>query len=359
MERGWLGMAEKLMLTVAHFFTFNLSVSMKNTLHLFTTCLAMSATLLLASCDKTNDPGLPSPSVATAQTQPSVVQPDHWRGMNVNLEDAVSTVDFNKISAARFNSVRIVMNVEDTYKWNAINGIDGIIGMMRAASAQGLSIILVLYRPSTMGNYSTYDIPNAVTWWLGKLPALKATGIDFALNLLNEPGSRTPTGGTANTAAHWRDQLNSAFSQLRNTGGFSGPLIFDIPGYGHEVGFVRAEGQNVAPASTAVSFSLHVYPDSFYNGALPQNQADDVNFMNNLQVGLGNQHLIIGEFGDTGGGGQKDSTRVQQFVDHAQASYAHTGALGWAWNQEGNGMNASTNANYKKWLYKTAYYTFL
>lgn len=302
--------------------------------------LALVALTVLASCEKEPDVAPQAPGAPAAQSQ-DFRGPESVRGVNVNQE--YGTVDFAAIKRAGFNTVRIIIRTDiQVYR---DRGFGNITQMMRAAKAQNLSVVLTLYRKDYMDAYNPNATYNATQWWLGKLDELKQQNIDYAINLLNEPRA-------APTAQQWSNQQTNAVQRLRSNG-FTGPIILDAPGYAHETAFVRAEGRNVAPNNTNVVFALHVYPNTFYNGGLPTDPNQDVRFMEDLRRAA-NRSVIIGEFGDTGGSQVNQRARVQQFVQHAQASTANSGAIGWAWNGDGLGMNARDDAGYLNWLTQTA-----
>lgn len=308
--------------------------------------LSLAALTFLASCEKTADLVQPQPKARAAAQEFRLMA--SIRGINVNQD--YYPIDFGAIKAAGFNTVRIVVRPElDVYKQK---GFSDILQMMRAARDQGLSIMMTYYVKSYMDNYDPNATYNASIWWVNRLTELQAVTSDFAINILNEPSVKT-NGVVAITAETWRNQQTNAVQRLRSAG-FAGPVIIDAPGYGHETSFVSAQGRNVAPTYTGVAFSLHLYPDSFYNGGLPTDPAQDVQFMNNLKGSLSSsQRIIIGEFGDTyrkDGQLLSSRTRVLQFVDNAQASSADCGAIGWTWNGDGLNMNAKDEPDYLSWL---------
>ena len=310
--------------------------------------LSVAAMAFLASCEKTSDDVRPVPSAA-APTQ-DFIAVESMVGVNVNQDYYYQANTFSRIKTAGFNTVRIVIRPQDgNTAWTNNGGINGIKTMMRDAKAQGLNVMLVYYVKSYMDAYNSAAMSTATQWWLDNLTTLKAEG-EFALNILNEPRA-------AGDAVTWRDQQTSAVQRLRSAG-FTGPLVIDAPGYGHETSYISQQGGNVAVYNTNVIFSLHIYPDSFYDGGLPGTTTagsggGDVTFMNNLRTAA-KRSIIIGEFGDTGGGFTDYRARVQEFVNNAQGSTANCGALGWAWNGDGLGMNADVDSNYMSWLKNTA-----
>ena len=311
--------------------------------------LSLAATAFLASCEKTSDavqPTVPAAAVASQDFR----GPESIKAINVNEDYYYQTNTFNRISSAGFNTVRIVIRPQDgNTAWTHNNGIYGIKRMLHDAKALGLSVILAYYVRDYMDAYNPNAMYNASQWWLGNLSVLKPEG-EYAINILNEPRA-------AGDAVTWRNQQTNAVQRLRSNG-FTGPIVIDAPGYGHETRFLSQEGGNVAPYNTNVIFSLHVYPDSFYNGGLPGTTnpgsgGGDVTFMNNLRAAA-QRPIIIGEFGDTGGQFTNFRGRVQEFVNNAQQSNANCGATGWAWNGDGLGMNAADDASYLSWIQSVA-----
>ena len=310
---------------------------------LWSLSLSLAATAFLASCEKTSDNVQPEPTVV-APVQ-NITAPENMRGINVQMRDG--TVDFNRIHAHNFNTVRIVIDVND-YHYRTF-GIGMVGSLMRQANAAGLSVVLVYYNHDFMdpNRYRSDAMATAANFWVQHLPYLRSLGIAFNLNIINEPCYKS--GNTYQiTGAQWRDEQNSAVGRI-HAQGFTGAIIIDAPGFAHETSFIRARGPEVAVGSPII-YSLHVYPDSFYTGALPTNSADDRSFMTDLRQHAGHR-VIIGEFGDYGGG-QNNRTRVQAFVNSAQASSADCGAIAWAWNGDGSAgnMNASLDYNYLGWI---------
>lgn len=310
--------------------------------------LSVAAMAFLASCEKTSDDVRPAPTAA-APAQDFIVA-ESIVGVNVNQDYYYQANTFSRIKAAGFNTVRIIIRPQDgNTAWTNNGGLTGIKVMMRDAKAQGLNVMLVYYVKSYMDAYSPTAMSTATQWWLTNLATLKAEG-EFALNVLNEPRA-------AGDAVTWRDQQTDAVRRLR-LAGFTWPIVLDAPGYGHETSYISQQGGNVAVNNTNVIFSLHIYPDSFYNGGLPGTTTagsggGDITFMNNLRTAA-KRPIIIGEFGDTGGGFTNSRGRVQEFVNNAQTSTANCGAMGWAWNGDGLGMNADVDANYMSWMQRTA-----
>ena len=313
---------------------------------LWSLSLSLAATAFLASCEKTSDNVQPAPTAA-APAQ-NITAPENMRGINVQMRDG--TVDFNRIRGHNFNTVRIVIDVND-YHFRTY-GIGFVQNLMRQANAAGLSVVLVYYNNAFMNPnaYRSDAMATAANFWYNFLPTHMGTGIPVNLNIINEPCFKS--GNTYQIAGwQWRDEQNSAVSRIHSRG-FTGAIIIDAPGFAHETSYVRARGAEVAVGSPII-FSLHVYPDSFYSGALPANSADDYNFMTDLRKQAGHR-VIIGEFGDYGGG-QNNRTRVQAFVNSAQASSANCGAIAWAWNGDGSAgnMNASLDYDYLGWIERT------
>lgn len=310
---------------------------------LWSVSLSLAATAFLASCEKTSDNVQPEPTVV-APVQ-NLTAPENMRGINVNLRDG--TVDFNRIHAHNFNTVRIVIDVND-YHFRTF-GIGMVGSLMQQANRAGLSVVLVYYNHDFMdpNHYRADAMATAANFWVAHLPYLNGLGIAFDLNIINEPCFKS--GNTYQiSGAQWRDEQNSAVSRI-HARGFSHAIIIDAPGFAHETNYIRVRGPEVAPGSPII-YSLHVYPDSFYADALPTSSADDRGFMTDLRQHAGHR-VIIGEFGDYGGG-MNNRTRVQAFVNSAQASSADCGAIAWAWNGDatpGN-MNASIDYGYLNWI---------
>ena len=310
---------------------------------LLSVAASLLATACLTSCEKTSDNVQPEPTAAPAA--PNLEAPQSMRGINVNMRDGV--VDFNRIVAHRINTVRIVIDVND-YHFRTF-GIGMVGSLMQQANRAGLSVVLVYYNHAFMdpNHYRSDAMTTATNFWVANLPYLNGLGIPFYLNIINEPCFKS--GNTYQiTGAQWRDEQNTAVSRIRARG-FWRPIIIDSPGFAHETSYIQARGSEVAPNSPII-YSLHVYPDSFYAGALPTNPADDLSFMTDLRRNAGHR-VIIGEFGDYGGG-QNNRTRVQAFVNSAQASSADCGAIAWAWNGDGTrgNMNASLDYDYLGWI---------
>ncbi|MDQ2771825.1 MAG: glycoside hydrolase family 5 protein [Bacteroidota bacterium] len=310
---------------------------------LWSLSLSLAATAFLASCEKTSDNVQPEPTVV-APVQ-NITAPENMRGVNVQLRDG--TVDFNRIHAHNFNTVRIVIDVND-YHYTHF-GIGMVGSLMRQANAAGLSVVLVYYNANFMysDRYDANAMATASNFWVANLPYLQSVGVPFDLNIINEPCFKKGTVYQI-TGAQWRDEQNSAVGRI-HARGFTGAIIIDAPGFAHETSYIRARGPEVAVGSPII-YSLHVYPDSFYNGALPTNSADDRGFMTDLRQHAGHR-VIIGEFGEYGGG-RFDRARVQAFVNSAQASSADCGAIAWAWNGDGSAghMNADSRPDYLNWL---------
>ena len=314
---------------------------------LLSVAASLLATACLTSCEKTSDNVQPEPTAAPAA--PNLAAPQNMRGINVNLRDGV--VDFNRIVGHRFNTVRIVIDVNDYHYMHG--GIGAVGALMRQANQAGLSVVLVYYNHAFMdpNHYRSDAMTTATNFWVANLPYLNGLGIAFYLNIINEPCFKS--GNTYQiTGAQWRDEQNTAVSRIRARG-FSSPIIIDSPGFAHETSYIRARGSEVAPNSPII-YSLHVYPDSFYAGALPTNPADDLSFMTDLRQHAGHR-VIIGEFGDSydrDGVAHENRARVQAFVNSAQASSADCGAIAWAWNGDGTlgNMNASLDYGYLGWI---------
>lgn len=309
--------------------------------------LSLAAAALLASCEKTSDNVQPEPTAA-APVQ-DIVTPRGIKGINVQMRDG--TVNFGKIHTSGFNTVRIVIDVNDYHftHVSATTGIRGVGLLMRQANAAGLSVILAYYNHTFMdpSHYRADAMAKAADFWVANLPYLKNVGVPFDLNIINEPCFKS--GNTYRiSGAQWRDEQNIAIDRIHHQG-YTGRLIIDAPGFGHETAYIRAHGSEVAVGSP-IMYSLHVYPDSFYNGGLPTNPAQDQSFMADLR-GQSHHQIIFGEFGDYGGG-RNDQARVQAFVNHAQTSSADCGAIAWAWNGDNTPgkMNASLDGAYLAWI---------
>ena len=297
---------------------------------LLSVAASLLATACLTSCERTSDNVQPAPTAA-APVQ-DITAPQNMRGINVQMRDG--TVDFRRIHAHNFNTVRIVIDVNDYHYKNF--GIGMVGSLMRQANAAGLSVVLVYYNTNFMyaDRYNANAMATAATFWVAHLPYLKSVGVPFDLNIINEPCFKNNSGYQI-SAERWRDEQNSAVGRI-HARGFTGSIIIDAPGFGHETDFVSKQGRQVAVGSPII-FSVHVYPDSFYNGGLPENPAKDQGFMTDLRRTAGHR-VIIGEFGDSytsNNVAHYNKTRVREFVNSAQASLADCGAIAWAWNGDG------------------------
>ena len=192
-------------------------------------------------------------------------------------------------------------------------------GWISQAKANGYTSLICTFHEYG-GSSNASDLVTAATWWKNNY---KSLGGGFTINLCNEWGSGTMTSN-AFAAAY-----NQAIPIVRQV--YSGPIIIDCAGYGHDVVITRDAvlGTNGTKISDGnIVLSNHIYPNGYVNSLNRTAQESDLDYMSAT-----GKPCIIGEFGYAPSG----SCNWQQMVQYAKNK--GWAVLAWSWNGDGTGMN--------------------
>lgn len=243
------------------------------------------------------------------------------------------------IASLGANSVRVVC--ADGQRWGktSYSELNSIINTCR-----NLGMVCVLEVHDTTGSDSTYDLNNAVNYWIEMKDLLNNNSDYVIVNIGNE------WMGTWNKGYAWADANKNAIKTLRNAG-IKNVLMVDAPGYGQETQPCIDYCKDVVSADSTGNtvMSMHMYSVAGANASVIKNNITGV-----LNKGC---CLVIGEFGDWQNGGDVDEYAVMNYCQQYGVGY-----LAWSWyGNSGGDENLDitkdySNANSLTTYGKTVFY---
>jgi mannan endo-1,4-beta-mannosidase len=188
------------------------------------------------------------------------------------------------------------------------------------ANANGYNVIATCHHYPNNGSGDPQDLYDAANWWANNYSYLSSNS-SFTINLHNEWGSHDTSASTYASA------YNNALGTIRNSTGYSGPIVCDIPGYGQETHIAADASSSINDGN--IIFSAHIY-SSAWNSV--EGDWMDTRDLDHLDSNAG-YPCMVGEFGSKMDG----SADWSALVDHAKS--LGWPVIGWAWNGDGGGMN--------------------
>lgn len=247
------------------------------------------------------------------------LQPSYYHGGDVDLGWGwMQTFD---TPGKKIKSVRI--EIEAGQETNASRWI-------QEANTHGYSVIATYHSSNYLNTISSSSIPfaddedkllKAAEWWKLNYDALHMSG-PFYVNLMNEWGQNT------RTAAEYASAYNAAIKIVRNVY-TTGPIIIDLPNFGHDAATAAAALTLSSGAITDsnIILSAHIYP----NGGMTRGDIDLLARTRRL--------CMLGEFGNSPPVTPPPTPGWNDLVRYAKSK--GWPVLGWAWNGDSTGSNRS------------------
>ena len=213
------------------------------------------------------------------------------------------------------NTVRVV--VADGQRWSKTSksDLENIVNMCKQNK-----LICVLEVHDATGSDNTYDLDNAVNYWIENKSVLQDNEEYVILNIANE------WYGTWNGYS-WAEGNKSAIKKLRDAD-IDNMIMVDCAGWGQYPACIKEYGRSVfeADSDRNTVFSIHMYE---YAGG--DAYTVKTNIDNALSIDV---PVVIGEFGGQHTSGDVDEATIMSYCTEKNVGY-----LGWSW--KGNSSDLS------------------
>ena len=244
-------------------------------------------------------------------------KPFVMRGVNIAHAWYQNDTNTSVIGAAEngSNTVRVV--VADGQKWSKTSKseLENIINICKEND-----VICILEVHDATGSNNTYDLDNAVNYWIENKSVLQGNEEYVILNIANE------WYGEWN-GYNWAEGNKSAVKKLRNAD-IDNMIMVDCAGWGQYPACIKEYGRSVyeADVDRNTVFSIHMYEYAGGNASTIKKNIDDA-----LSIDV---PVVIGEFGGQHTGGDVDEATIMSYCTQKNVGY-----LGWSW--KGNNSDLS------------------
>ena len=220
------------------------------------------------------------------------------------------------IAAKGFNTVRIVLADGQQWSKTSYSELKSLIDLCKANK-----LVAVLEVHDATGSDSTYDLNQAVNYWIEMKNLLIGNEAYVIVNIANE------WYGTWDDGTAWRDGNIAAIQSLRNAG-IKNTLMVDCAGWGQYPQVVFDYGKSVLNADSLgnTMFSIHMYEYAGGSSSVVKNNIDNV--LNK------NLCLTIGEFGGYHSNGDVDESTIMSYCQQK-----NVGWMAWSWTGNGSDLN--------------------
>ncbi len=220
------------------------------------------------------------------------------------------------IAAKGFNTVRIVLANGQQWNKTTYNEVSTLIDLCKANN-----LVAVLEVHDATGSDSTYDLNQAVNYWIEMKNLLIGNEAYVIVNIANE------WYGSWENMTTWKNGYISAIRSLRDAG-INNTIMIDSAGWGQYPQSIFDYGKEILNADTKgnTMFSIHMYEYAGGSDSVVKTNIDNVINQNLC--------LVIGEFGGYHTGGD---VAEQTIMDYCQQK--NVGWMAWSWT--GNGSDLS------------------
>ena len=226
------------------------------------------------------------------------------RGVNIAHAWYASNTESSIKGAAKNGANTVMIVVSNGQKWSKTSKseLSNIVSLCKSNK-----VVCILEVHDATGSDSTYDLDNAVNYWIENKSVLQGNEKYVILNIANE------WYGTWNGYS-WAEGNKSAIKKIRNAG-ITNMIMIDCAGWGQYPDSIKDYGRSVfnADSQSNTVFSIHMYEYAGGNSSTVKN-----NINNALGIGV---PVVIGEFGGQHSNGDVDEATIMSYCTQKKVGY--------------------------------------